>query len=361
MGRHQADPPAPGRGRDASSTCSWTRRASRRASRTPTSRLSSSSASTRTPTGSRWSTSTASRCARSCAAPRRWGSPMPPEIACRVIADAAEGLHAAHELLGRNGEKLNLIHRDVTPHNLFVTYDGTTKVVDFGIAKFSSRMASTRAGTLKGKLAYMSPEQVGGRAHRPTHRRLRARRRALGADDRAAPVPDGERSRHAGEGPGVQRPAPQHHRARLPDRPREDRDEGAREEQERALPDRARVLAGAAVAAHAPRPVHRERRGRRRTWRRSSPTASPSARRTCAGRAPSATLPPLRPLQPRRPPPPHPRPRVRAVASPPSQRRPRGRPRRCPPLPRCRLVGRPVPLQERPRRHAPLRRRPEQR
>ncbi|HEX4457950.1 MAG TPA: protein kinase, partial [Polyangia bacterium] len=90
------------------------------------------------------------------------GTPMPPEIACRIIADAAEGLHAAHELLGKSGEKLNLVHRDVTPHNLFVTYDGSTKVVDFGIAKFSSRMASTRAGTLKGKLAYMSPEQVAG-------------------------------------------------------------------------------------------------------------------------------------------------------------------------------------------------------
>ena len=90
------------------------------------------------------------------------GQPMPPEIACRVIADAAEGLHSAHELLGRNGEKLGLVHRDVTPHNLFVTYDGCTKVVDFGIAKFSSRMANTRAGTLKGKLAYMSPEQVAG-------------------------------------------------------------------------------------------------------------------------------------------------------------------------------------------------------
>ena len=90
------------------------------------------------------------------------GHPMPPEIACRIIADAAEGLHAAHELFGRGGEKLNLVHRDVTPHNLFVTYEGTTKVVDFGIAKFSSRMASTRAGTLKGKIAYMSPEQVAG-------------------------------------------------------------------------------------------------------------------------------------------------------------------------------------------------------
>jgi serine/threonine-protein kinase len=90
------------------------------------------------------------------------GGPVPPEIASRVIADAAEGLHSAHELLGSDGEKLNLIHRDVTPHNLFVTYDGATKVVDFGIAKCSSRISSTRAGTLKGKLAYMSPEQVQG-------------------------------------------------------------------------------------------------------------------------------------------------------------------------------------------------------
>lgn len=90
------------------------------------------------------------------------GTAMPPEIACRVIADASEGLHSAHELLGKNGERLELVHRDVTPHNLFVTYDGVTKVVDFGIAKFSSRMSNTRAGTLKGKLAYMSPEQVQG-------------------------------------------------------------------------------------------------------------------------------------------------------------------------------------------------------
>ena len=90
------------------------------------------------------------------------GRPMAPEIACRVCADAAEGLHAAHELSGKNGEKMGVVHRDVTPHNLFVTYDGNTKIVDFGIAKFSSRTAHTRTGTVKGKLAYMSPEQVAG-------------------------------------------------------------------------------------------------------------------------------------------------------------------------------------------------------
>jgi serine/threonine-protein kinase len=91
-----------------------------------------------------------------------FGTQVPFHIAARICADAAEGLHGAHELRGRNGQLLNLVHRDVTPHNLFVTYEGYTKVVDFGIAKVVDRLASTRAGTLKGKLAYMSPEQVRG-------------------------------------------------------------------------------------------------------------------------------------------------------------------------------------------------------
>src|SRR4051794_11440312 len=85
-----------------------------------------------------------------------------PELAARICSDAAEGLHAAHELRGKNGQLLGLVHRDVTPHNLFLTYEGYTKVVDFGIAKVADRLSSTRAGTLKGKLAYMSPEQVRG-------------------------------------------------------------------------------------------------------------------------------------------------------------------------------------------------------
>jgi len=87
---------------------------------------------------------------------------MPYDLACRVIADAAEGLHAAHELLGRDGRQLGLVHRDVTPHNLFVTYDGVTKIVDFGVAKFSSRMSDARPGIIGAKLAHMSPEQVQG-------------------------------------------------------------------------------------------------------------------------------------------------------------------------------------------------------
>jgi serine/threonine-protein kinase len=85
-----------------------------------------------------------------------------PEIAARIVADAAEGLHAAHELRGKDGKPLNLVHRDVTPHNLFITYDGVVKVVDFGIAKVTGSLSSTHAGTIKGKIAYMSPEQVRG-------------------------------------------------------------------------------------------------------------------------------------------------------------------------------------------------------
>jgi serine/threonine protein kinase len=83
-------------------------------------------------------------------------------LAAKLVADAAEGLHAAHELRDNQGELLQLVHRDVSPHNIFVTYDGVVKVVDFGIATGAGRLACTRAGTVKGKLAYMSPEQARG-------------------------------------------------------------------------------------------------------------------------------------------------------------------------------------------------------
>ncbi|HEY6878614.1 MAG TPA: protein kinase [Polyangiales bacterium] len=77
-----------------------------------------------------------------------------------MIAEACEGLHAAHELHNSDGKPLNVVHRDVSPHNLFVTYDGNVSVVDFGIARASDRIQSTATGVLKGKFSYMAPEQM---------------------------------------------------------------------------------------------------------------------------------------------------------------------------------------------------------
>jgi serine/threonine-protein kinase len=90
--------------------------------------------------------------------------PMPPAVAARIIADACEGLHAAHELEGADGEPLHVVHRDISPQNLFVGYDGIVKVVDFGIAKAEHRVHETQVGMVKGKFAYMAPEQLRGEA-----------------------------------------------------------------------------------------------------------------------------------------------------------------------------------------------------
>ena len=86
---------------------------------------------------------------------RRWHA-----LAARIVADASEGLHAAHELCDEHGQPLGIVHRDVSTHNVFVTYDGAVKVLDFGIARAHGRTHQTRTGTVKGKLAYMSPEQA---------------------------------------------------------------------------------------------------------------------------------------------------------------------------------------------------------
>lgn len=92
----------------------------------------------------------------------RDGERLPLALAAHIVAEAAAGLHAAHELVDEQGDPLGLVHRDASPHNLFVTYDGSVKLLDFGIARASGRFTQTEAGQIKGKFAYMSPEQCRG-------------------------------------------------------------------------------------------------------------------------------------------------------------------------------------------------------
>lgn len=89
--------------------------------------------------------------------------PMPRDLALLVISDVLAGLHHAHELVDFDGRPLNVVHRDVNPANVFVTYDGQVKVLDFGVAKARGRLSHTEVGTLKGKLRYMAPEQIAGK------------------------------------------------------------------------------------------------------------------------------------------------------------------------------------------------------
>jgi serine/threonine-protein kinase len=91
------------------------------------------------------------------------GMPLP--IAVNLIGQACQGLYAAHNLRDESGALLGLVHRDVSPQNLLVTFSGTAKLVDFGIAKATSKASGlTEAGEIKGKFAYMAPEQVRGQA-----------------------------------------------------------------------------------------------------------------------------------------------------------------------------------------------------
>jgi serine/threonine-protein kinase len=91
-------------------------------------------------------------------------APLPaPGVAARLLAEAAHALHSAHELTDDMLQPLHVVHRDVSPQNLFLTFDGRVKVLDFGIARASNKLVETQAGTLKGKLGYLSPEQARGR------------------------------------------------------------------------------------------------------------------------------------------------------------------------------------------------------
>jgi eukaryotic-like serine/threonine-protein kinase len=93
---------------------------------------------------------------------------LPTELQLKILSTALLGLHYAHELCDFDGTPLGVVHRDVSPQNVFVTYDGQVKIVDFGIAKAAGAISQTRTGVIKGKLRYMAPEQL---CARPVDRR----------------------------------------------------------------------------------------------------------------------------------------------------------------------------------------------
>jgi len=90
------------------------------------------------------------------------GEPISARFAASIIIEALHGLHAAHEAKDESGNLLGVVHRDISPQNILVGVDGVTRIADFGIAKAAGRSYQTRDGTIKGKLAYMAPEQVEG-------------------------------------------------------------------------------------------------------------------------------------------------------------------------------------------------------
>ena len=92
------------------------------------------------------------------------GRSLNPMLATWITARAAEGLHAAHELSDAQGRPLNVVHRDVSPQNVLVSFAGHVKLIDFGVAKSTQQQQQTRAGVLRGKIGYMSPEQANGLA-----------------------------------------------------------------------------------------------------------------------------------------------------------------------------------------------------
>ncbi|HEU5060606.1 MAG TPA: serine/threonine-protein kinase, partial [Kofleriaceae bacterium] len=93
---------------------------------------------------------------------RKGGQIMPVAMACYIVSKVCEGLDYAHRKRDAMGRHLEIVHRDCSPQNVLISYEGEVKLIDFGIARAASRSSRTNAGVLKGKFGYMSPEQVRG-------------------------------------------------------------------------------------------------------------------------------------------------------------------------------------------------------
>ena len=233
------------------------------------------------------------------------GSRIPPGILLRILADTCAGLHEAHEMVDA-GRPLEIVHRDVSPHNILVNSRGIAKLIDFGIAKARSRAGGeTNSGVLKGKIQYMAPEQALGRTRRPARRHLGGRGHPLLPPLREAAVRGGEPARDvASARVGATADAAP---ADGPLRDQRRRPQGARVRPREPLPDGRRAPRGA--RARDDRRAHRDHSGRRRGVHRAStsPIARRRGSRRSTSRSPrrpsgagwrSCSSPPERPLRP---------------------------------------------------------------
>ena len=169
------------------------------------------------------------------------GQHVPPEMVATIMVGVLHGLHAAHEAKDEQGEPLQIVHRDVSPHNVLVGTDGVARVLDFGVAKAAGRAQTTRDGQMKGKVAYMAPEQIRGSVSRATD----VYAASVGGVDGEAALPRRQRGGGHRQGPPRQRCAPEHASPGRPDRARQGHDARALAQLGRPLRQRARNGASA--------------------------------------------------------------------------------------------------------------------